>query len=102
MSDRSFDFAVIGINHGHIYGQVDQMLDAGCRLTKFLAPEDDLAAAFAKAYPQAARVTDEAAILDDLRWLGLDWPRPVMRQSTRQPAYRAALHDLARRLRPAR
>lgn len=37
----------------------------------------------------------EAAIHDDLRWLGLDWPRPVMRQSDRPPAYRAALDRLA-------
>jgi glutamyl-Q tRNA(Asp) synthetase len=37
----------------------------------------------------------EAAIADDLRWLGLDWPEPVMRQSTRGPAYRAALDRLA-------
>lgn len=37
----------------------------------------------------------EAAIFDDLRWLGLDWPQPVMRQSDRLPAYRAALDRLA-------
>ncbi|WP_134725537.1 tRNA glutamyl-Q(34) synthetase GluQRS [Paracoccus luteus] len=37
----------------------------------------------------------EAAIMDDLRWLGLDWPQPVMRQSDRLPAYRAALDRLA-------
>ncbi|TJZ89738.1 tRNA glutamyl-Q(34) synthetase GluQRS [Paracoccus gahaiensis] len=37
----------------------------------------------------------EAAILDDLAWLGLDWPQPVMRQSDRLPAYRAALDRLA-------
>jgi glutamyl-Q tRNA(Asp) synthetase len=36
----------------------------------------------------------EAQILDDLRWLGLAWPEPVMRQSARLPAYRAALADL--------
>lgn len=65
MSAETFDFAVIGINHGHIYGQVDQMLDAGCRLTAFHAVEDDLAAQFAKAYPQARRVADRRAILDD-------------------------------------
>lgn len=65
MPDRSFDFAVIGINHGHIYGQVDQMLDAGCRLTMFHAVEDDLAAAFTGTYPQATRVTDMGAILDN-------------------------------------
>ncbi len=62
---ESFDFAVSGINHPHIYGQVDAMLDAGCRLTAFYAPEDELAADFARAYPQARRVADEAAILED-------------------------------------
>jgi glutamyl-Q tRNA(Asp) synthetase len=37
----------------------------------------------------------EAAIHDDLRWLGLAWPEPVLRQSDRLPAYRAALDRLA-------
>ncbi|MBB1496611.1 tRNA glutamyl-Q(34) synthetase GluQRS [Paracoccus sp. MC1862] len=37
----------------------------------------------------------EAAIHEDLRWLGLDWPQPVMRQSDRLPAYQAALDRLA-------
>lgn len=37
----------------------------------------------------------EAAILDDLRWLGLSWPHPVMRQSDRLPAYAEALERLA-------
>lgn len=36
----------------------------------------------------------EAAIFDDLRWLGLDWPEPVMRQSERGTAYAAALEHL--------
>ena len=37
----------------------------------------------------------EAAIFEDLAWLGLDWPRPVMRQSDRMPAYQDALARLA-------
>ncbi|WP_420838960.1 tRNA glutamyl-Q(34) synthetase GluQRS [Aliiroseovarius subalbicans] len=37
----------------------------------------------------------EAAIYDDLRWLGLDWPTPVMRQSDRMGAYAVALDRLA-------
>lgn len=37
----------------------------------------------------------EALIAQDLRWLGLDWPQPVMRQSERLPAYQAALDRLA-------
>jgi len=36
----------------------------------------------------------EAAIYEDLRWLGLDWPAPVLRQSDNLPAYRAALDRL--------
>ena len=59
-----FDFAVIGINHGHIDGQVAAMADAGCRLTKFYAVEDDLAAKFAEKYG-VPRVQDEAEILGD-------------------------------------
>lgn len=37
----------------------------------------------------------EAQIYDDLHWLGLHWPSPVMRQSKRMPAYHAALTKLA-------
>ena len=36
----------------------------------------------------------EAAILDDLRWLGLSWPEPVLRQSDNFAAYAAALARL--------
>ena len=38
-----------------------------------------------------------AAIFEDLHWLGLGWEEPVLRQSERGAAYRAALHALARR-----
>ena len=37
----------------------------------------------------------EGAIFDDLRWLGLHWPEPVMRQSARRAAYDRALAQLA-------
>ena len=36
----------------------------------------------------------EAQIYDDLGWLGLAWEEPVLRQSDRMPAYRAALRTL--------
>ena len=39
----------------------------------------------------------EARIRDDLRWLGLRWPEPAMRQSDRMDAYRGALGGLAER-----
>jgi glutamyl-Q tRNA(Asp) synthetase len=45
--------------------------------------------------PARCRPDYEAAIYDDLGWLGLDWPRPVWRQSGRLAAYQAALDRLA-------
>lgn len=41
-----------------------------------------------------ARPEWEAQIHDDLRWLGLSWEEPVLRQSDRLSAYRAVLEDL--------
>lgn len=41
-----------------------------------------------------ARGSWEQQIYDDLRWLGLDWPKPVLRQSDRLPRYREALSQL--------
>ncbi|WP_421759088.1 Gfo/Idh/MocA family protein [Devosia sp.] len=61
----SIKFAAIGLNHSHIYGQVNCLLREGAELVSFYAPEDDLAAGFATKYPQAKRVADHRAILDD-------------------------------------
>jgi hypothetical protein len=44
-------FAVIGMNHGHIYGQVEAVIRGGGQLVAFYAKEADLLAAFAKRYP---------------------------------------------------
>ncbi len=38
----------------------------------------------------------EAAILEDLAWLGLTWPTPVWRQTDRFPLYSLALEQLQR------
>jgi glutamyl-Q tRNA(Asp) synthetase len=40
------------------------------------------------------RAEFEDAITEDLAWLGLDWEKPVLRQSERFDAYRAALDRL--------
>lgn len=58
-------FAAIGINHGHIYGQVDCLLREGAEFVAFHAVEDDLAKAFGDKYPQAKRVADRREILED-------------------------------------
>lgn len=41
--------------------------------------------------------TFEAAILEDLAWLGLEWERPVRRQSEHMGAYAEVLHTLIER-----
>lgn len=41
-----------------------------------------------------ARPAWETQIYEDLTWLGLRWPDPVMRQSQRQASYDSALEDL--------
>ena len=58
-------FAAVGLNHGHIYGQVEIMRRAGAELAAFHAIEDDLARAFSERYPGVARVTDRRRILED-------------------------------------
>ena len=44
-----------------------------------------------------ARAGHEAAIFEDLSWLGLSWEQPVLRQSERFAAYREALDSLDKR-----
>lgn len=58
-------FGVIGINHGHIYGQVNALLRGKAEFVSFFAPEPELAAPFAQAYPQARQTTSREEVLDD-------------------------------------
>jgi predicted dehydrogenase len=58
-------FAAIGLNHGHINGQTRAMLRGGGELVSFYAKEPELAAAYAKQFPQAKQVRSEAEILED-------------------------------------
>ena len=44
-----------------------------------------------------ARPEWEAQIIADLAWLGITWPKPVLRQSNRLSAYRSALKNLWKR-----
>jgi predicted dehydrogenase len=58
-------FGVIGLNHNHIYGQVNQMLAAGAAFVSFYSKEPVLAAEFVKTFPQARQVSDPAEIYTD-------------------------------------
>ncbi len=64
-SQPNIRFAAIGLNHNHIYGQTKALLDAGAELVCVHAEEDDLVADYQKAFPQARRVADKRAILED-------------------------------------
>jgi predicted dehydrogenase len=65
MAERIVRFAVIGINHNHIYGQVNLLLRAGAQFVSFYAPEPELAERFGYGFPDVkqARCADE--ILED-------------------------------------
>ncbi len=58
-------FGVIGLNHSHINGQVETVRRSGGTLVSFFAKEPELAAAFAKRYPEARLAGNAQEILDD-------------------------------------
>jgi len=58
-------FGVIGINHPHIYGQVDLLLRAGAELVTVFAAEAELLAQFGQRYSQARVAGSAAELLED-------------------------------------
>ncbi len=58
-------FSAIGLNHNHIYGQVDSVIRGGGELVSYFAPEADLAASFAKRFPRAKLARSRQEILED-------------------------------------
>ena len=60
-----FTFAAIGLDHGHIYGMTNGMLEAGATLKWVYDPDPAKVAAYCKCYPQAAAAACEAQIFDD-------------------------------------
>ena len=73
---------------GHLHlGHAYAALYARERGDRFLLRMEDIDAT-------RSRPEFEAAICEDLSWLGLDWDGAILRQSTRFDAYRAALARL--------
>src|ERR1700709_2849161 len=58
-------FAVIHIDHPHIYGMVDAIKRGGGELVSLYAKQPDLVAAFLKAHPEAKLANSENEILED-------------------------------------
>ena len=65
ISKPTIRFSAIGLNHGHIYGQVNALLEAGADFVSFYAREPDLVAQFGKEYPQAKLARSVKEILED-------------------------------------
>lgn len=60
-----FIFAAVSLDHGHIYGMTNGLLEAGGTLKWVYDPDPAKAAAFAKRYPQVQIAEDEQQILQD-------------------------------------
>jgi predicted dehydrogenase len=65
MNKPRIRFAAIGLNHGHINGQVNAVLRGGGELVSFYAREPELIAKFRKDFPQAQLARSEKEILED-------------------------------------
>jgi predicted dehydrogenase len=61
----SIRFSVIGLNHGHIYGQTEAVLHNGGELVSVYAPEQDLLQNYTRRYPDVKVSQSEAEILED-------------------------------------
>ncbi len=60
-----FVFSVIGLDHGHIFGMSDGLLDAGAAMKWVYDPDPQKVEAFCARYPQARAASSEAQVLED-------------------------------------
>jgi glutamyl-Q tRNA(Asp) synthetase len=90
MSEPVFRFAPSPNGHLHLGHALSALLNfdmARATLGRFLLRIEDID-------ETRCRPEFEAAIYEDLEWLGIGWDGPVRRQSDHLPAYRAALSKL--------
>lgn len=60
-----FVFAAVGLDHGHIFGMVEQLIDAGATLSLVYDPDPAKLADFVERFPQARAAASEQEVLDD-------------------------------------
>jgi len=60
-----FRFAAIGLDHGHIYGMCNGLVEAGAELAWVYDPDPEKVAVLQKMFPQAQVAISEAKIFDD-------------------------------------
>ena len=58
-------FSVIGLNHGHIYGMVDSLINGGGTMVAVYATEPELLKDFTKRYPKVKIAKSEKEIIED-------------------------------------
>jgi predicted dehydrogenase len=60
-----FRFAVIGLDHGHIYGMCNGLIEAGADLVWVYDPDPEKVATFCRTYEQVKTASSEEKILED-------------------------------------
>ncbi|MFC0193669.1 Gfo/Idh/MocA family protein [Aureimonas pseudogalii] len=58
-------FAVLGLNHDHVFGQVNCLLEAGAECVGYHGTGEDLSADFAERHPGVPRLDDARRALED-------------------------------------
>jgi predicted dehydrogenase len=62
---ESIRFSVIGLNHGHIFGMVDSLIDGGGTLVAVYSREPELLPGFTKRFPNVKIAKSVAEIIED-------------------------------------
>ena len=65
VGNREFVFSAVRLDHGHIYGMTNGLLEAGATLKYVYDPDPKKVEAFIKAYPQATPARSEEEALQD-------------------------------------
>lgn len=65
VGEGEFQFAAIGLDHGHIYGMCNGLIEAGGELIAVYDPDPKKVQGFIEKYPDAKAVSSENEILQD-------------------------------------
>ncbi len=65
VKEGEFVFAAVGLDHGHIYGMSNGLVEAGATLKWVYDPDSEKVKAFMKAFPQVKAADSEEQVLSD-------------------------------------
>ncbi len=65
VNEGEFVIAAVGLDHGHIYGMTQGLVQAGATLKWVFDPDEAKVAAFKEKFPQVAVAASEQAVLND-------------------------------------